>query len=235
MPIFHEIFHLLCELSSAAQRLGGASGPGAIEALLHLGAMAVLVTIGYLGIDKLHSFDDAKLKAVPEKHKKSVEKWLAELELHVEVKNEDKKIVLNPAFADRNAYVLLYICEFKFVSRRIPIRSAWYFAYRQCFVPGLNYFRKRHYLIWISLLALASLFLFLGTIIGEIMNFTYQRSMAFDLGSFITYSVSLVVPFASAVTWYLLDSWIPISCGKLEKRVAIKVKFLKDSLGPPGA
>lgn len=196
--------------------------------------MAVLLAVGYLGIDKLHPLDDTKLKEVPDKHKANVEEWLTQLELKVEVKKGDKTVV-NPALADRDAYVLLYVCEYKFVSRRMPLKSIWYFAYRQCFVPGLNYFRKRHYVRWVSVLAFACSGLFFATVIGEVFALTFQNTMAFVLASVVTYTVSIALVLCSTIIWNLLHAWLPVSCEKLERRVAANVEFQKQSMQPPGA
>jgi hypothetical protein len=176
-----------------------------IESLLHLGAMATLLAIGYLGIDRIHRASE-RFETVDRKQTEEAEKWRAELELNIEVDDGQGRMVTNPAFANRFAYVLLYACGYDV---RPGLKMILYFFYRQGYAPGLNYFRKNHHLAYMSVVAICSSLAFLTLIVLIITRSPYADVKAFQYAAFSVFTLSLLFTVMSTVVYYTLLAFMP--------------------------
>lgn len=126
------------------------------EGLLHLASMAVLVTAGYLGIDRLQP-ERPLFVADLDRVRDRVKKMLDELSQR---KDKPTLIDLPDQLCFQAVYFLCYVGEvpFKYKSRW---HSGWAVVYRIWYAPLLGYFRHKHDRTAVAALFIILLFGFL--------------------------------------------------------------------------
>jgi hypothetical protein len=164
-----------------------------VEALLHLNVLSLIITIAYLGLDRVHLEKDAFLASLEEAREKALA-FVLRFDVSPGKTPAVKSMFYRfPFWIKLKFYV---ICQVANVHRDITMGRAWRFTHcchRQRYVPLLNYFYKRRDRLWVSLFATILLILFLYTTAAALWDLQYFPA-DFWMRLHWIYSESLMTP-----------------------------------------
>ncbi|HEX2592789.1 MAG TPA: hypothetical protein VHL34_14905 [Rhizomicrobium sp.] len=206
------------------------SSSGQAEALLHLGAMAVLLGIGYLGLDRLHS-GERPLERADTTHREQVTAWFLSVDIPIRAVNGVKEAMLNQFLSTRHVYVLLFICKIRVIPKpgvKLPV----YFIFRQGYVPGLNYFRMGHHFVVMSILAMASSLAFISLVVLILRQSPIVDSALYQNIALFIFVATILMTWASTAVYYLLNRIMAGRIATLEKKVERLIEALKKAALP---
>jgi hypothetical protein len=189
------------------------------EGLLHLGALAVVICAGYLGIDRIRNERQTlveELRAVGTYVRKRIDALALPAEQHVE---------LPPPYRTHAMYVLCYVGGVRLAN--IPRRSriASFFC-KLWYAPLLRYFRSGADRVCISIMCLISFALFECIILAGIHGHELVKSwIALDV-VFVVFTVIVCWVFMTAALSHRLRNIGPTSM-RLKGRV---MKQIEDTL-----
>jgi hypothetical protein len=189
------------------------------EGLLHLGALAVVICAGYLGIDRIRNERQtlvAELKAVGDYVRTRIDALAIPADQHVE---------LPPPYRTHAMYVLCFVGEVRLAN--IPRRSRFAsFFCKLWYAPLLRYFRSGADRVLIAIMCLVSFALFECMILGAIhKHWLVTNQLALDVAFAIFTTIVCWVFITAAVSHRLRV--IGATCMKLKKKV---VKQIEDTL-----
>ena len=199
--------------------------------LLHLGALAVVLTAGYLGLDRIragrHRFAEDLRR---------IEIAVAGLLLEMGVTRNDR-VTLRRAYDSWEVHVLCFVAN-------KPIRLRWRwpvcFVLRQWYFPLLRYFRFKYDFWCVSVLLCVSIGLFLlanASIVWPTVGWPIYTRPILPLltpeSCFLCFTVATLWIVLTAVAGYRLLS-IRKLCDELESRVKARIiemaEDIKDTL-----
>lgn len=194
-------------------------GQPSFEGLLHLGALAVVLCAGYLGIDRIRNERQTlveELKAVAKYVRTQIDALAIPADQHVQ---------LPPPYCTHAMYVLCYVGEVRLAN--IPRRSrvASFFC-KLWYAPLLRYFlngRDRH---WIAAMCLISFILFECLILGGIHDHVLVRDTTVLDVIFVVFTFIVCWVFVTAALSHRLRN-IGATCNALRRRV---IKGFEDTL-----
>jgi len=173
--------------------------PGGWDALLHLGTMAILVGVAYLGIDNMRgtTVEDNDLEYVRARVK--------ELLLRIDfVKSELRQ--LPPLFREPEAHVLLLLAGMPL--RHTPFRRILFFIYRQFYVPFFGLYRSSALRILVVFLLASAMMSFAILVATRIWNFGpfIQCQAALAYTSFALFVGLILAVLLNEMVVYRLNS-----------------------------
>jgi hypothetical protein len=187
--------------------------------LLHLGALAVVLCAGYLGIDRIRDGRQTlvdELTAVA----KYVRTQIDALEIPA-----DQHVELPPPYRTHAMYVLCYVGEVRLANIPRRSRAASFFC-KLWYAPLLRYFRNGRDRRWITAMCLISFVLFECLILGGIHDHPLLRNQTALDGSFVIFTFIVCWVFVTAALSHRLRN-IGSTCNSLRRKV---IKQIEDTL-----
>jgi hypothetical protein len=149
--------------------------------LLHLVSLAVIITTGYIGLDRVHREPDAfwnELRAAEQ----NVENMLSSRLDIRKPSSSSAAIILNPLVDSYLVYALCFVANIKI---KLSFSKRFYhFINRQIYLPFWGYFRKRRdrkVVIVLAIIEVVTLLILTGGIVWKIewLEITWQLRAAF--------------------------------------------------------
>jgi hypothetical protein len=189
-----------------------------IEALLHLGALGVGISVGYIGLDRIREERD-KLKEEIDKVREEMRK----LFLILDIKQSDKR-KLKVIFSNYKTYVLCYVAEDEI---RLRWRRPLHVIHRQCYVPVLGYFRRRADLVVVTIIAIILTTCFVAFTAAALWDFATLLNSPFPEIYFFMLVASMIWIFVTVAFSYKIRK-IGIVCTALFETVRKNGKQIID-------
>ncbi len=195
-----------------------------IGAVLHLGTMAVALTAGYLGLDRVRPEEADNFRKGLDAARARVEQLLMRLEL-----KRDGRAELKPMF---NVYQVHILCHVARVE--VPLGCfwrAWHVCQRQFYVPMLGYFRHRTDRIVVGTLAVLSTLWLMLLSCGLVWHFPIAEDEIVIKASWVAFTATIIWIFVTAGVSYRLQR-IGAVCERLDAEISKRViEFKEDVMG----
>jgi len=211
-----------------------------VEALLHLSALSLAVTVAYLGLDRVHMEKDAFIEALKKAQVKARD-FVSRYEVGEKALEDGPMFYRFPFWIKLKFYTLCHVAE-------ADVQMGWFrplhVCHRQAYVPLLRYFKGREKngknadrrdrkCVAICGAILALLFLYLTAAgLWELQwfpaNFDYLRWSQIDWVLTISFWMCAVVLFwifSTVGLTYLLQN-IDSICDRLEKSIEDRMRLL---------
>ena len=196
-----------------------------LEGLLHLASMAVLLTAGYIGVDRVRRDEADNFKRTLQDVGRQVREKLRKIDVLVTTPTGDEAHLIHALNVDA-AHMLCHVANIRvfLMQNGQPVPLGWFHRTRcaiarQKHIPVLAYFRNRFDRKFLTLLGLAVTLLFLVLISAEtwqwpIMTNTFVKAVVFFVCAFTI----LVVFFTAACAYPLLK--VNTKCSRLLDELA---------------
>lgn len=144
-----------------------------IESILHLSSLSLIITIAYLGLDRVHLEKDAFLDALERAKDKAIQ-FVRRCDIKPGEKPESSSMFYRfPFWVKLKFYAL---CQVAGVNWDIDMGGHWrllHWCHRQRHVPLLGYFKKRRDRGLVSIFAAILLLIFLYMTAAALWNLQY--------------------------------------------------------------
>jgi hypothetical protein len=144
-----------------------------IESILHLSSLSLIITIAYLGLDRVHLEKDAFLASLNGAREKA-EGFVRRYDIKPGEKPDHSSMFYRFPFWIKLKFYT--ICQVAGVNWDIDMGGQWrllHWCHRQRHVPLLGYFKKRRDRGWISLFAAILLLIFLYMTAASLWSLQY--------------------------------------------------------------
>lgn len=196
-----------------------------VATLLHLAGLAVIIAIGYIGLDRVRRDPDRFWEDLIAAQRTAEEI----LRTRLDIERAEGTLKLSSLLDVYPVYILCYIAKIDLKMK--PYWRLCHFVHRQLYVPFLGYFRTRTDKYVVSALCFICLVIFLCLSATAIWDVTWVRNPLILKAAWLTLSSSILWVCGTVPFSYPLDR-IKLAgvCEKLTQRTEARVERLQQDI-----